>query len=71
MLNELIGILAGLIVLGSFLLEDQVKIRVVNAVGSVVFVVYGILITSYATVFLNATMIFVQIYYLNKIRRRK
>ena len=71
MLNELIGILAGLIVLGSFLLKDQVKIRAVNAVGSVVFVVYGILITSYATVFLNATMIFVQIYYLNKIRRRK
>lgn len=66
MLIELVGILAGLLVLGSFLLKDQVKIRIVNAVGSVVFVVYGVLITSYATIFLNAVMIIVQIRYLYK-----
>ena len=66
LLIELVGILAGLLVLGSFLFKDQVKIRTVNAVGSVVFVVYGILITSYATIFLNAVMIIVQIHYLYK-----
>ena len=66
MLIELVGILAGLLVLGSFLLKDQVKIRAVNAVGSVIFVAYGILITSYATIFLNAVMIIVQTHYLYK-----
>lgn len=65
-LVEIIGILAGLLVLGSFLFKDQVKIRIVNAVGSVIFVVYGILITSYATIFLNSVMIVVQIHYLCK-----
>lgn len=64
LLIELVGILAGLLVLGSFLFKDQVKIRTVNAVGSVVFVAYGILITSYATIFLNAVMIIVQMHYL-------
>lgn len=66
MLVELVGILAGLLVLGSFLFKDQVKIRIVNAVGSVIFVVYGILITSYATIFLNSVMIVVHMHYLCK-----
>lgn len=66
MLIELVGILAGLLVLSSFFFKDQVKIRAVNAVGAAIFVVYGILITSYATIFLNSGVIVVQIHYLCK-----
>lgn len=68
---ELVGIIAGLIVLGSFLLKEQKRIRIVNAIGSVVFVVYGILITSYATIFLNGVMVLVQIVYLLKMKGDK
>lgn len=66
MLIELVGILAGLLVLSSFLFKDQVKIRAVNLVGAAMFVVYGILITSYATIFLNSGVIVVQLYHLHK-----
>lgn len=66
MLIELVGILAGLLVLSSFLFKDQVKIRAVNAVGAAIFVVYGILIASYATIFLNSGVIVVQLHHLYK-----
>lgn len=65
-LIEIIGIIAGLIVLGSFLLKGERKIRSVNIFGAVVFVVYGILISSYATMLLNGGLIIVHIYYLYK-----
>jgi len=68
---ELVGIIAGIIVLGSFISKEQKRIRIVNAIGSVVFVVYGILITSYATIFLNGVMVLVQIVYLLRMKGDK
>lgn len=68
---ELVGIIAGIIVLGSFLLKEQKRIRIVNAIGSVVFIVYGVLITSYATIFLNGVMVLVQIVYLLRMKGDK
>lgn len=66
LLIEIIGIIAGLIVLGSFLLKGERKIRSVNIFGAMVFVIYGILISSYATILLNGGLIVVHIYYLYK-----
>ena len=71
LLIEIIGIIAGLIVLGSFLLKGERKIRSVNIFGAVVFVIYGILINSYATMLLNGGLIVVHIYYLNKNRSKR
>ena len=68
---ELVGIIAGIIVLGSFLSKEQKRIRIVNAIGSVVFIVYGVLITSYATIFLNGVMVLVQIVYLLRMKGDK
>lgn len=68
---ELLGIIAGIIVLGSFISKEQKRIRIVNAIGSVVFIVYGVLITSYATIFLNGVMVLVQIVYLLRMKGDK
>lgn len=68
---ELVGIIAGIIVLGSFISKEQKRIRIVNAIGSVVFIVYGVLITSYATIFLNGVMVLVQIVYLLRMKGDK
>lgn len=70
MIVELVGILAGLIVLGSFLLKKQRSIRIVNLVGAIIFVVYGYLITSYATMMLNGGLVIVQIVYLYRGREK-
>lgn len=64
--NEWLGIIASAIVLISFLTSNQIKTRIINLVGCVVFVVYGIILPAYSTAFMNAALIVVHIVYLVK-----
>ena len=66
---EIIGIVATLFIIASFLTKDLIKVRIVNLVGSVIFIVYGVLIHSWSTAILNAVMIIVHLVYL--LRREK
>ena len=68
---EIIGLVASLIVLGSFLMKDILIIRLVNITGAIVFVVYGILIDAFATWFVNAALILVHVFYIIKEFRTK
>lgn len=63
---EVIGIIATLFVLLSFLMRDVKVIRIINIIGCIFFVVYGILIGSLSTWLLNGILIFIHIYYLVK-----
>ena len=63
---EILGIVATLFVLLSFLFNKQKTIRIVNIIGAVVFVVYGILINSISVWLLNGALIGIHIYYLIK-----
>lgn len=71
--NEWLGIVASTIILISFLTSNQVKTRIINMVGCVVFVVYGILLPAYSTAFMNGALFIVHIVFLTKyfIGRRK
>lgn len=64
--NEWLGIIASAIVLISFLTSNQIKTRIINLVGCVVFVVYGLILPAYSTAFMNAALIVVHIVYLAK-----
>ncbi len=66
---EIIGIVATLFIIASFLTKDLIKVRIVNLVGSVIFIVYGVLIHSWSTAILNVIMIIVHLVYL--LRRKK
>ena len=66
---EIIGIVATLFIIASFLTRDLINVRLVNLVGSVIFVVYGVLIHSWSTAILNVVMIIVHLVYL--LRRKK
>lgn len=66
---ELTGYFASILILVSLLMSSAVKLRVINAVGAAVFTVYGILIHSYPTAFLNGVSVIVDIYYLVKLLR--
>lgn len=66
---ELMGYLSSVIVLVSFLMSSVVKLRIINSIGCIVFVIYAILIKSYPTAFLNACLIGVNIYYLIKLTK--
>ena len=69
--EEIMGILAGLFVLGSFLMKGEIKIRFVNLLGAILFVTYGILIGSLSVSVINGALVIVQIYYLVKYQRSK
>lgn len=68
---ELTGYFASILILVSLLMSSAVKLRIINAIGAAVFTVYGILIHSYPTAFLNAVSVIVDIYYLVKLLRGK
>ena len=71
--NEWLGLVASAIVLISFLTSNQIKTRIINMVGCVVFVIYGILLPAYSTAFMNFALLVVHVVFLTKyfIKRRK
>ena len=70
---EFVGIAAGVIVLLSFLFKNIKVIRLVNIVGAILFVIYGLLLPTYSTAFVNFALIVVHIIYLirDELRRKK
>ena len=67
-LIEAIGYAGSALVLVSFLMASVVKLRVVNAVGSLIFAVYALIIRSYPTAVMNVCLVLINLYYLNKLR---
>lgn len=66
---EILGTIASVIVLISFLMKGETKIRLVNIVGAICFVVYGIMIGAFAVWLLNGTLVFIHIIKLIKSKR--
>ena len=66
---EVISYLGSTFVLISFLLKDVKKIRLINIVGAVFFVIYGIYFKAWAIAILNCILIVVHIYYLVKMQK--
>lgn len=64
---EVFGLLATITVFVSFLPKNIKFIRWANLIGSVFFVIYGFGIGAFWTGFMNACLIFVQLYHLFKI----
>lgn len=63
---EIIGTLASIFVLISFLCKSERKIRIVNIIGALFFVIYGVLINSFSVWFLNGALILIHLYKLLK-----
>lgn len=63
---EVIGVIATLLVLASFVVTGEARIRMINIFGAVVFVIYGLLINALSVWLLNGVLVFVHIYKLVK-----
>lgn len=72
-LTEWVGYAASLAVALSFVMKDIVKLRVVNIVGCVLFIIYGLLMPSLRVglpvIITNAAIVCVNVYYLMKQRK--
>jgi hypothetical protein len=63
---EIFGVSAGLLVLISFLMKGERKIRYINIIGSLIFIIYGVLIGSLSVTLLNVGLTLVHIVKLSR-----
>lgn len=63
---ETLGYIAMILVLVSMTFHNQKKLRIVNSLGAIAFLIYGVLINSMPVIALNAAILLANIYYLVK-----
>jgi uncharacterized protein with PQ loop repeat len=68
--SEYVGYLASLLVLISFLMKNMTYLRLVNTLGCMVFIAYGVLLTSIPIIITNAAIVIINSYYLLKGRKK-
>lgn len=63
---EILGILAGIVVLLSFIPQNIKHIRIINIIGCILFVIYGISINSISIWLTNSVLGIIHIYQLKR-----
>jgi uncharacterized protein with PQ loop repeat len=68
-MTEIIGYIASAIVLISFLMKNIKKLRVINTIGCLIFIVYGILLNfSIPIIITNSVIVGINVYFLIKMK---
>lgn len=67
---EILGTIASIMVLISFVMNGEKKIRLINITGAILFVIYGLLINAFSVWFLNGALCFIHVYKLFKNKGR-
>lgn len=67
---EGIGYIAMLIILYSFTIENMYKLRLVNSIGSMFWIVYGIGIMAGPTIMVNSCVLMIHSYWFYKNRKK-
>ena len=65
-MSELIGIVATIFLVLSFTCNGEKKIRFVNSIGAILFVVYGSVINAWSTVISNLIILILNIFKISK-----
>ncbi len=66
---EMIGYLGSFLVLVSFLMTSVFKLRIVNTVGSLIFMIYALIIKSYPTAIMNFCLVLINLRFLYKMSK--
>lgn len=61
---SIIGYIASFLVLVSFLLKDMKKLRIVNTIGCLVFILYGVYLHSLPVIITNSSIVCINLYFL-------
>lgn len=69
-LFEIIGYLASSIIAISLLMKSLIRLRIINGIGALFFVVYGILIQASPVAILNGIIVIIDIFYLLQMLKR-
>ena len=65
---ELIGIIAGIFILISFKFSGELKIRSINIIGAILFVIYGLLSGAWSIWLLNTALFILHLYKIIELR---
>jgi hypothetical protein len=66
-LTEWIGYLASLVLMISFLMKNINRLRIINSIGAILFIIYGVMLAiSWPIIITNAFILGVNIFYLTK-----
>ncbi|MBC7878525.1 MAG: YgjV family protein [Anaerolineales bacterium] len=68
---ELIGYAGSVLVAVSLMMKSLVRLRMINLVGALFFVIYGLLIGAFPVAFLNTLIVVVNVYYLTRMWKQK
>ncbi len=68
-LIEWIGYLASILITISMFMKEIFKLRFINLMGCILFVIYGLIIGAYPVAIANAILVFINLYYLYKLFR--
>ena len=66
---EILGYIASIIVFISLMMKSLVKLRLINAAGSLLFVIFALSTSSFPTAVLNIGIVVIDIYYFLKMVR--
>ena len=65
---EIFGYIGSGLVVVSMLMSSVVRLRVINTIGSVIFMIYALIIRSYPTALMNLCLVTINIYQLMRLR---
>ena len=65
---ELVGYLASLLIAISLMMTDIFKLRIINSLGYLMFVIYGLNVKAYPVAFANVIIILINIYNIYKLK---
>ena len=66
-MTEWVGYLASLVLMISFLMKNINRLRIINSIGAVLFIVYGVMLAiSWPIIITNAFILGVNVFYLTK-----
>ena len=66
---EWVGYLASIVIAISLIMSDIIKLRVINTIGCILFVIYGLSVGAYPVAFTNMLIVFINTYYLYKLKK--
>ena len=68
---EFIGYFASLMILLSFLTSSVIRLRAINFIGCMLFVIYGVFINAYPVAIINGIIAVIQLVFVSKMLKQK
>lgn len=70
-LIEWVGYIASAMIVVSLIMTSIVKLRIINTIGCVLFVIYGVIVGAYPVSVANGLIVIINLYNLYKLQKYK